>query len=133
MPSRLGHFHHADLFGMQCQRGLPHPLLDLFHHSGFGQSPCGDRNFASRSQARRHGYAVSCSLSLRSFRFFPLLSTPPRGDAVTSSSHQPDGGQWPGSSTPEECAAPQRTSVGILPASHAGETPTLVWPNLTHF
>jgi len=44
-----------------------------------GPSPCGDRNFASRSQARRRGYAVSCSLSLRSFRFFPLLSTPPRG------------------------------------------------------
>jgi hypothetical protein len=39
----------------------------------------------------------------------PLLSTPPHGNAVTSSSHQEHGSQWPGSSTPEDRVASQRT------------------------
>ena len=44
---------------------------------------------------------------------FPLLPTPPRGDAVTSSSHKPNGGLWLGSPTPEEDAAWQRTSAAV--------------------
>lgn len=40
---------------------------------------------------------------------FPLLSTPPRGDAVTSSSHPEHGSRWPGSLTPEDRDASQRT------------------------
>ena len=67
------------------------------------------QSFALHSQARRSVVAESCSLSLSSVRFFPLLSTPPRGDAVTSSSHPEHGSRWPGSSTPEDRDAPQRT------------------------
>ena len=64
--------------------------------------------------------AESCSLSLRSVRFFPLLSTPPHGDAVTSSSHPEHGSRWPRSSTSEGCGASQRTS-GAFPT--AGQKP----------
>ncbi|MCF6312897.1 MAG: hypothetical protein L3J39_10650, partial [Verrucomicrobiales bacterium] len=46
--------------------------------------------------------------------FFPLLPTPPRGDAVTSSSRQHNGCQRPRYLTSEEDAALQRTSVGVL-------------------
>lgn len=67
------------------------------------------QGFAIDEQARRSVVAESCSLSLSSVRFFSLLSTPPRGDAVTSSSHQEHGSRWPGSPTPEDCDASQRT------------------------
>ncbi len=49
---------------------------------------------------------------------FPLLSTPPRGDAVTSSSQPGNGPNWPGSFTPEGCAASQRIA-------HAPRVPAL--------
>jgi hypothetical protein len=52
-------------------------------------------------------------LSLRPHRFFSLLSTPPRGDAVTSSSHPAHGTEWAGTFTPQDGAAPQRTSGGF--------------------
>ena len=71
------------------------------------------RGFAFHSQARRFALAESCSLSLSSVRFFSLLSTPPRGDAVTSSSHPEHGSRWPGSLTPEDRDASQRTSAGL--------------------
>jgi hypothetical protein len=48
-------------------------------------------------------------LSLRPIWFFPLLPTPPRGDAVTSSSQPVNGPDWPGSFTPKDHAASQRT------------------------
>ena len=80
------------------------------------------RGFAFHSQARRFALAESCSLSLSSVRFFSLLSTPPRGDAVTSSSHPEHGSRWPGSLTPEDRDASQRTSAGLrarsTPQSH---------------
>ena len=82
-----------------------------------GRSPRGARDFAFRSQARRAGSAESCLLLLRSSWFLPLLPTPPRGDAVTSGSHQPNGSQWPRSLTSEERAASQRTGAGFPPAS----------------
>ena len=72
------------------------------------------RGFAFHSQARRFALAESCSLSLSSVRFFSLLSTPPRGDAVTSSSHPEHGSRWPGSLTPEDRDASQRTRGIIL-------------------
>ena len=81
-----------------------------------GRSPRGARDFVLRSQTRRVDGAESSSLLLRSIWFFPLLSTSPHGDAVTSSSHPPNGGGWPGSCTPEERAASQRTS-GVRPAA----------------
>jgi hypothetical protein len=57
--------------------------------------------------------AESCSLALSSIRFFSLLSTPPHGDAVTSSSHPEHGSKWPRSSTSEDCDASQRTECGL--------------------
>jgi len=71
------------------------------------------RGFAFHSQARRFALAESCSLSLSSVRFFSLLSTPPRGDAVTSSSHPEHGSRWPGSFTPKDRDASQRTSADL--------------------
>ena len=71
------------------------------------------RGFAFHSQARRFALAESCSLSLSSVRFFSLLSTPPRGDAVTSSSHPEHGSRWPGSLTPEDRDASQRTRADL--------------------
>ena len=68
------------------------------------------QGFALDQQARRFVVAESCSLSLSSIRFYSLLSTPPRGDAVTSSSHPEHGSRWPRSSTPEDRDASQRTS-----------------------
>src|ERR1700677_4413542 len=54
---------------------------------------------------------------LRLVWFFPLLSTSARGDAVTSSSQPVNGPNWPGSFTPEDGAAPQRTGAGFQPAA----------------
>ncbi len=69
------------------------------------------QGFANDQQARRClTEAESCSLLLSSVRFYSLLSTPPRGDAVTSSSHPEHGSRWPRSSTPEDRDASQRTS-----------------------
>jgi len=52
---------------------------------------------------------------LRLIWFFPLLSTPPRGDAVTSSSQTVNGPIWPGSFTREDHSASQRTGMGFQP------------------
>lgn len=54
-------------------------------------------------------------LSSRSVCLLPLLPTPPRGDEVTSASRRPNRSQRPGSPTPEEDAARQRTSTGLQP------------------
>ncbi len=48
-------------------------------------------------------------LSLGSVWLFPLLPTPPRGDAVTSTSHRHNGYQWARSPTQQEDAASLRT------------------------
>jgi hypothetical protein len=50
---------------------------------------------------------------LRALSLSKRLSTPPRGDAVTSSSQSVNGPNWPESFTPEDDAAPQRTSPGF--------------------
>ncbi|MCF6311885.1 MAG: hypothetical protein L3J39_05490, partial [Verrucomicrobiales bacterium] len=63
--------------------------------------------------------------------FFPLLPTPPRGDAVTSSSRQHNGCQRPRYLTSEEDAALQRTRAGFQPATpqrHAGACPSIDCP-----
>jgi len=53
---------------------------------------------------------------------FPLLPTPPRGDAGTSTSHRQDGYQGAGAPTQQEDAASQRTRPGTwLPG--AGKPP----------
>lgn len=85
------------------------------------------QGFAIDEQARRSVVAESCSLSLSSVRFFSLLSTPPRGDAVTSSSHQEHGSRWPGSPTPEDCDASQRTRPHS-PSEVLGGTTKELWP-----
>ena len=71
------------------------------------------RGFASHSQARRYVVAESCSLVLLSVRFFWLLSTPPRGDAVTSSSRPEHGSSRLESSTPEGRDASKRTGIAF--------------------
>jgi hypothetical protein len=78
--------------------------------------------------------AESCSLLLSSVRFFPLLPTPPRGDAVTSSSHPEHGSRWPRSSTPEDRDASQRTSLARRASvrGHRGRTRPLIRSALIH-
>ena len=76
------------------------------------------QGFAIPQQARRFVVAESCSLALSSIRFFSLLSTPPHGDAVTSSSHPEHGSKWPRSSTSEDCDASQRTETDTLVCPH---------------
>ena len=86
------------------------------------------RGFAIDSQARRNVVAESCSLLLLSVRFYSLLPTPPRGDAVTSSSRPEHGSSRPESSTPEGRDASQRTSTGGPAVVFCGPPKTLAQP-----
>ncbi len=81
------------------------------------------QGFAIHSQARQ---AVRAELSsfvlylLQSIRFSTLLPTPPRGDAVTSSSQPGCVRSWLESPTPEGVGASQHTSGGLR-STHAHE------------
>ena len=66
-------------------------------------------SFNSRLAGLQSPNRVHFFCFLRLIWFFPLLSTPPRGDAVTSSSQPVNGPSWSGSFTPKDGAAPQRT------------------------
>jgi hypothetical protein len=82
--------------------------------------PCSHTGVAGIAPGRLHLYPAGSArlskpnrvhLSLRSIWFFPLLPTPPHGDAVTSSSHRHNGCPWPRSLTLKEDTDLQRTGL----------------------
>ena len=84
-------------------------------HDGFRISSRGLLRMRTRASPLTSKLAVLLRPNRVHFRCrlsgsYPLLSTPPRGGAVTSSSHPEHGSRWPRSSTPEDRDASQRTS-----------------------
>ena len=101
-----------------CHQPPQHLPTPRPHIAGGGRCSA-QRGFAFQSEAHQSVVAESCSLSLRSVRFFWLLPTPPRGDAVTSSSQPGYGPDRLESPTPEGCGASQRTTAKLHFASAA--------------
>ena len=94
-------------------------------HVATGSCRLTRQGFAIHSQARQSVEAESCSsilYFLRSARFSTLLPTPPRGDAVTSSSQPGCVRSWLECPTPEGVGASQRTSGDLRSAAANGES-----------
>ena len=109
-----------------CHQPPQHLPRRQTHRSAGGRC-FSHRGFASPSQTRQSVVAESCSFLLcllRSVRFHSLLPTPPRGDAVTSSSQPGCVRSWPESPTLEGVDALRRTRVDIsvhLPMNRESE------------
>jgi len=101
-----------------CHQPPQHPPRRQTHRSAGGRC-FSHRGFAILSQARQSVVPESCSFLLsflRSVRFHSLLPTPPRGDAVTSSSQPGCVRSWLESPTPEGVGALRRTR-GVSPSA----------------
>ena len=112
----------VDVLSPEISRIHMRPLFQTYCHQTPRQAPAAlpssRTEVAGIAPGRLRHYPAGSSrlskpnrvhLSLRSIWFFPLLPTPPRGDAVTSSYRRHNGYQRPRSRTLKEDAALQRT------------------------